>query len=148
MKHAWRVLFICVHNSGRSQMAAAYLRHFAGAAAEVTSAGLEPAAAVNPLVVEAMHEEGFDLSRQVPQSVFELFTQGRLFDLVITVCDGAAERRCPVYPGITQRLHWPFPDPARVSGSRAQQLSQVRAIRDQIKHRILDSQELRPLLQR
>ena len=142
-----RVLFICVHNSGRSQIAQAYLRRFAGEAAMVASAGQEAASAVNPLVMEAMREEGIDLSQQIPQSAFELFARGELFDIAIAVCDAAAEKRCPVYPGITRRLHWPFPDPAAVTGAHVQQLAQVRAIRDRIKQRILASEELRPVIQ-
>jgi arsenate reductase (thioredoxin) len=127
-----KVLIICRHNSGRSQIAAAYLEKLAGDRAVVESAGLEPAAAVNPLVIEVMKEEGFDLSRKKPQSVFELFKQGRLFDHVITVC-GETEQQCPLFPGITQRWHVPFPDPSQVTGTHIERLAQVRAIRDRIK---------------
>ncbi|MFH1954158.1 MAG: arsenate reductase ArsC [Pseudomonadota bacterium] len=105
------VLFICQHNSGRSQMAEAYLKKLAGDFLEVESAGLEPAETVNPLVVKVMEEEGFDLSSKKPQSVFELFKTGRLFSQVITVCYDS-ESKCPVFPGITKRWHWPqdFPE--------------------------------------
>ncbi len=120
------------HNSGRSQIAEAYLKRLAGERAAVESAGLEPAAAVNPLVVEVMNEEGFDLSRKKPQSVFDLFKQGRLFDHVITVC-GDTEQQCPLFPGITRRWHIPFPDPSCAAGTHEERLAQVRAIRDQIK---------------
>ncbi|MFP4086516.1 MAG: arsenate reductase ArsC [Desulfobacteraceae bacterium] len=126
------VLFICRHNSGRSQMAEAYLKKMAGDALEVESAGLEPAESVNPLVVEVMKEEGFDLSSQKPRSVFELFKTGKLYSHVVTVCNDS-ESKCPVFPGITQRWHWPFPDPARVTGRDAEKLEKVREIRDQIK---------------
>jgi arsenate reductase len=132
MSDVLNVLIICRHNSGRSQIAAAYMERLVGNRAVVESAGLEPAAAVNPLVVEVMKEEGFDLSRKKPQSVFELFKQGRLFDHVITVC-GETEQQCPLFPGITQRWHVPFPDPSQVTGTHAEQLAQVRAIRDKIK---------------
>jgi arsenate reductase len=132
MSEALKVLIICRHNSGRSQIAAAYLEKLAGGRAEVESAGLEPAAAVNPLVVEAMREEGFDLSGKKPQSVFGLFKEGRLFDHVITVCSDT-ESQCPIFPGITRRWHMPFPDPAAANGSREERLAQVRAIRDMIK---------------
>ncbi len=130
-----RVLFVCVHNSARSQMAEAFLRAFAGDSFEVESAGLEPAEAVNPLVVEAMAELGFDLSGRKPKSAFELFRQGRLYDYVISVCEDGGER-CPVFPGLTRRWHWPFPDPARVTGTREERLAQVRAIRDQIRAKV------------
>lgn len=131
-----RVLFICTQNSARSQMAEAFLRQFAGDSFEVESAGLEPAAQVNPLVVEAMAEAGIDLSAKKPQSVFDLFKAGRIYDYVITVCDAEGEGRCPVFPGLTRRWHWPFPDPASVTGSHEEQLEQVRAIRDQIRQHV------------
>ena len=127
-----KILIICRHNSGRSQIAEAYLKRLAGDRAHVESAGLEPATGVNPLVVEVMQEEGFDLSHKKPQSVFELFKQGRLFDHVITVCSDT-EQQCPLFPGITQRWHIPFPDPSEATGSHEERLVQVRAIRDMIK---------------
>ena len=127
-----KILIICRHNSGRSQIAEAYLKRLAGDRAHVESAGLEPATGVNPLVVEVMQEEGFNLSHKKPQSVFELFKQGRLFDHVITVCSDT-EQQCPLFPGITQRWHIPFPDPSEATGSHEERLVQVRAIRDMIK---------------
>ena len=132
-----KVLFICTQNRARSQMAEAFLRQFAGDSFEVESAGLEPADQVNPLVVEAMAEIGFDLSAKKPQSVFDLFKAGRIFDYVITVCDAEGEGRCPIFPGLTRRWHWPFPDPASVTGTREERLEQVRAIRDQIRKHVL-----------
>lgn len=131
-----KVLFICSQNAGRSQMAEAFLRRFAGDSFEVDSAGLEPAERVHPLVQEVMAEEGIDLSAKKPKSVFDLFRQGRLFDYVIAVCDTATAEACPVFPGLTQRWHWPFPDPAAVAGSREEQLAQVRAIRDMIREKV------------
>jgi arsenate reductase len=132
MSDPLKILIICRHNSGRSQIAEAYLKRLAGDRAHVESAGLEPATGVNPLVVEVMQEEGFDLSHKKPQSVFELFKQGRLFDHVITVCSDT-EQQCPLFPGITQRWHIPFPDPSEATGSHEERLVQVRAIRDMIK---------------
>ena len=132
MNRRFRILFICQHNSGRSQIAEAYLKKFAGDQLAVESAGLEPADGVNPVVVEVMKEENIDLSAQKPQSVFSLFQQGKLFDHVITVCHDS-ESLCPVFPGITRRWHWPFPDPAAVEGSRQEKLAKVREIRDLIK---------------
>ena len=132
-----RVLFICVHNSARSQMAEAYLKRFGGDRFEVESAGLEPGA-INPLVVEVMKEEGIDLAGKKTNSEFEFFKEGRLYDYVITVCSKEAEERCPVFPGINRRLHWPFEDPSRFQGSREERLEKTRAVRDQIKARILE----------
>ena len=132
-----RVLIICQHNSGRSQIAEAYLKHVAGDRILVESAGLEPADGVNPLVAKVMQEEGFDLSGQKPQSVFELFKQGKLYDHVVTVChDGEAQ--CPIFPGITKRWHMPFPDPATAEGGDEEKLDQVRKIRDAIKDWLLN----------
>ncbi len=136
MSNIPRVLFICQHNSGRSQIAEAYLQRFAGENMTVESAGLEPAEQVNPLVVEVMREEGFDLTDKKPRRVFELFQQGRLYSDVVTVCDGGHER-CPIFPGITCRWHHPFPDPAAATGDREELLTQVRAIRDEIRHWLL-----------
>jgi arsenate reductase (thioredoxin) len=132
MSDPLKILIICRHNSGRSQIAEAYLKRLAGIRAYVQSAGLEPPEAVNPLVVTVMKEEGFDLSRQKPQSVFDLFKEGRLFDHVITVCSDT-EHQCPIFPGITRRWHMPFPDPSKATGTPEEQLTQVRAIREMIK---------------
>ncbi|MFH1059518.1 MAG: arsenate reductase ArsC [Pseudomonadota bacterium] len=131
-----KVLFVCVHNSARSQMAQAYLRKLAGDDLEVDSAGFKPGP-LNPLAVQVMAEDGIDISGQLPQSVFDLYRQGRLYDYVITVCD-ESENQCPLFPGITHRLHWPFPDPAAVAGDAGQRLAKVRAIRDQIKQRVME----------
>lgn len=127
-----RVLFVCHRNSARSQMAQAYLRQMAPGRFEVDSAGLEPTA-LNPLAVEAMAEDGLDISGQKPQNVFDLYRQGHLYDHVVVICDAEHEGRCPVFPGITKRLHLPFEDPALLTGSRRQRLEGMRRIRDQIK---------------
>jgi arsenate reductase len=132
-----RVLFICVHNSARSQMAEAYLKRFGADRFEVESAGLEPGT-INPLVVEVMKEEGIDLTGKKTNSVLQFFKEGRLYSYVITVCSKEAEERCPVFPGVNRRLHWPFEDPSRFQGSREERLEKTRAVRDQIKARILE----------
>lgn len=132
-----RVLFICVHNSARSQMAEAYLRRFCGEAATVVSAGLDPTT-INPLVVAVMAEDGFDLSGNTTRKVFDLYKDGLLFEYVVTVCEESLERECPVFPGVTHRLHLPFPDPAGVEGDEAAKLAQVRVIRDRIKQRMVE----------
>lgn len=129
------VLFICIHNSARSQMAEAFLRLYGGGEFEAESAGMEPRP-INPLVVEAMAEEGVDLSGKTSKSVFELFTKGRLFDYVVTVCSESVEESCPVFPGVTHRLHLPFPDPAGFTGSVDEKLAKVREVREAIKARI------------
>ena len=135
-----RVLFICQHNSGRSQIAEAYLKKFVQAGVFVESAGLEPSESVNPLVVEVMKEEGIDLSEKKPQSVFDLFKSGKLYNHVITVCHDS-ESKCPVFPGITKRWHLPFPDPSRVEGTHEERLAQVRGIRDAIREWLLNPDE-------
>jgi arsenate reductase len=130
-----RVLFICGHNSGRSQMAEAFLKDLAGQKIKVESAGLEPKP-INPLVVEVMQELGYDLSQAKSDSVFDFFKEGRLYDYVITVCDQTAAGQCPVFPGITKRLHWPFTDPEALTGTHEEKLAALRAIRDQIREKL------------
>ena len=107
-----RVLFVCIHNSARSQMAEEYLRKTAGENFETESAGIEPGT-LNPLVVEVLKEDGIDLSGKKTQSVFELLKTGKPFDFVITVCSKEAEERCPIFPGAAVRINWPLPDPSR-----------------------------------
>jgi arsenate reductase len=116
-------------------MAEAFIRELGGDRFEVESAGLEPTR-INPMVVEVMGEIGHDLRQKKTQSVFDLFKKGRLFDHVITVCDAASDRRCPVFPGVTQRLHWPFPDPEELTGSDEEKRGGLRKIRDRIRDRI------------
>ena len=109
MKHQKRrVLFLCIHNSARSQMAAALLTQMGGDRFDVESAGLEPGK-LNPLAVSAMRIAGIDISKNGTQSVFELFKSGRRFEYVISVCDGASAERCPIFPGVTTRLNWNLP---------------------------------------
>ncbi len=129
------VLFICVHNSGRSQMAEAFLNAMAGDRFEADSAGFNPTR-VNPLVIKAMHEAGIDLSKNRTQSVFKLYQEGRLFDYVITVCEESVENQCPVFPGVTRRLNWPFDNPESFEGTHEERLKQVKRVRDEIRARI------------
>lgn len=137
MSKKLKVLFICQHNSGRSQIAEAYLKAFYGQKFDIESAGFEPSESVHPLVIRVMKEVDIDLSGKKPQSVFDLFKQGRLFDHVVTVCQDN-ESRCPIFPGVTKRWHWPFPDPAAAEGSEEEQLEQVRRIREMIKDWLLN----------
>jgi arsenate reductase (thioredoxin) len=129
------VLFICVHNSARSQMAEAWLNHICGDFFAAESAGLEPGT-LNPLVVEAMQEVGIDISQKETRAVFDVFKSGKLFAYVITVCDETSAEKCPIFAGVTRRLHWGFPDPSTLVGSRENKLVEVRKIRDEIRDKI------------
>ena len=130
-----KVLFLCRHNSGRSQMAEAFMNEFAGYKILAESAGLEPEK-LNPLVIEVMKEVGFDISAKKADSVFTYFKEGRLYKYVITLCDNSGLEQCPVFPGVTERLHWPFLDPNKLTGTHAEKLAALREIRDQIKEKI------------
>jgi arsenate reductase len=130
-----RVLFVCVHNSARSQMAEAFLNALAGDRFSAMSAGLEPGA-LNPLAVEAMKEAGLDISQNAAKSVFNIYKNGALFAYVIAVCDAEAAQRCPTFPGITRTLVWGFPDPASFAGSWEERLSKTRDVRDAIRAKI------------
>ena len=127
-----KVLFVCVHNSARSQMAEAFLNQLAGKEFFAESAGLEPGT-LNPLVVEAMKEIGIDISKNETKSVFDFFKQGRLYHFVISVCDDASAERCPIFPGLTKRLGWSFEDPASFTGTHEEKLAKTRLVRDSIK---------------
>jgi len=130
-----RVLFICVHNSARSQMAEAWLNRICGEYFEAQSAGLEPGT-LNPLAVQVMAEVGIDISQKKTQAVFDVFKSGQLFAYVITVCDEASAEKCPIFPGPATRMHWSFPDPSEVQSSETAKLEQVRLIRDEIRTKI------------
>lgn len=127
-----RVLFLCTHNSARSQMAEGMLRAWAGERYEVHSAGVE-ATEVRPLAIRAMAEIGIDLSRHESKALDRY--RGASIDVAVTVCDDAKEA-CPFFPGAGHQLHWSFPDPAAASGSEEDQLAVYRQVRDQIAERI------------
>jgi arsenate reductase len=127
-----RILFICTHNSARSQMAEGLLRALAGDRFEAFSAGTE-ATHVRPLAIKAMAELGIDISRQESKTLDRYLNEP--FDEVITVCDTAAEA-CPIFPGAAKRQHWSFPDPSKATGSEAEQLAVYRRVRDEIRTRI------------
>lgn len=129
------VLFVCEHNSARSQMAEAFLKRLGGEAFAVESCGLE-AGTLNPLVVEVMQEIGYDLAGSTTQAALDLFKQGRSYDVVITVCSEQASELCPLFPGRALRLNWPFADPSRLEGDQAAKLAGIRQIRDQIKRQV------------
>lgn len=127
-----RVLFLCTHNSARSQMAEGLLRHLAGDRFEVFSAGTE-VTRVHPLAVEAMRQLGIDLSSQTSKLLNDYLSDK--FDYVITVCDRANES-CPFFPGAARRMHWSFDDPSAAQGSHEQKLAYFGKIRDEIRERI------------
>lgn len=126
-----RVLFLCVHNSARSQMAEAFLKRHGEGRFIAESAGLEPGK-LNPYVVRAMSEVGIDISHNATKSVFDLLKQGRDYEVVVTVCSKEAAERCPIFPGLAERLHWPFDDPSTFRGSDEEIMAGVRRVRDQI----------------
>jgi len=126
-----RVLILCTGNSARSQMAEGLLRALSGGTLEVHSAGTQPSR-VNPLAIEAMKEVGIDISGQRSKSVEEF--AGQCFDAVITVCDNAKES-CPIFPGAPLRIHWSYPDPAAVEGSKEERLRAFRGVRDGLRQK-------------
>ncbi len=127
-----RVLFLCTHNSARSQMAEGLLRQLAGDRFEVASAGTE-ATRVHPLAIRAMRDAGVDIQLHTTKTVDSLLD--RPWDYVITVCDSANEG-CPLFPGRTTRLHWSFDDPSRATGTEDERLDTFRRVRDEIQTRL------------
>ena len=130
-----KVLFICVHNSARSQMAAELLNKSCGELFEAKSAGLEPGT-INLLVVEALRELGIDISKNTTQRVFDVWKSGQIFQFVVTVCSEAEGEGCPIFPGVTTRLHWSFDDPSKFNGTHEERLEKTRRVRDEIRARI------------
>jgi arsenate reductase len=132
-----RVLFVCNHNSARSQMAEAFLNNLGSEKFEAESAGLEPGK-LNPNVVEVMKEEGIDISQNKTKDVFEFYKQAKRFDYVITVCDEASAEACPFFPSQRGKTHWSFKDPSKFTGTHEEILTQIRPVRDAIKKQIQD----------
>ena len=130
-----KVLFVCVHNSARSQIAEALLIQMAGDRFEAESAGLEPGV-LNPLAVEVMKEIGIDISQNKTKSAFDLFKEGKHYTHVITVCDETSAEQCPFFPGITSRLHWSFADPSSFTGTWEEKLEKTREVREAIREKI------------
>ena len=130
-----KVLFVCIHNSARSQMAEALLNAVSGGKYEAESAGLEPGT-LNPVVVEVLKEIGIDISKNRTKGIFDFIKAGKQFNYVITVCDETNAERCPFFPGQAKRLHWSFQDPSTFEGSHEEKLAKTRKIRDDIKVRI------------
>lgn len=138
-----KALFLCVHNSARSQMAEAFLKVEAGDRFDAESAGLEPGR-LNPYVVRSMAELGIDISGNPTKSVFDLRAAGRTYDVVVTVCSKEAAERCPVFPGKVERHHWPFDDPSTFVGSDEEIMARVRKVRDEIRAAVRDFAKNRP----
>ncbi|MBN2693837.1 arsenate reductase ArsC [bacterium] len=130
-----KVLFVCIHNSARSQMAEKFLNEFDGDNFIAESAGIEPGN-LNPTVVQVMEEIGFDISKNRTKSVFELHSQNKTYNYVITVCDPEAAEQCPIFPTESKRLHWFFKDPSSFIGSIDEKIEFTRVIRDEIKMKI------------
>jgi arsenate reductase len=130
-----KILFLCIHNSARSQMAEAYLKKYGGDKFSVESAGLE-SGKLNPLAVAVMKEDGIDISGNQTKSVFDFSKQGKTYDYVITVCDKEASDRCPVFPGMKSKINWSFEDPSSFSGTEEEKLQRTKAVRDQIKEAV------------
>jgi len=136
-----KILFVCIHNSARSQIAEALFNRLCGDRFAAQSAGLQPGT-LNPLAVAVLGEIGIDISAKETHGVAELIGSGAQFDRVITVCDESSAGACPVFPGESQRLHWSLPDPSKFRGSWQERLEQTRAVR-----RALEI-EIREFLQR
>jgi len=132
-----KILFVCIHNSARSQMAEAFLNKHGGEHFKAESAGIEPGV-LNDNVVKVMQEVGIDLSGKGTQAVFDLFRQGRLYNAVITVCDAASAERCPIFPGRVKRVAWSFEDPSSFTGTTEEILAKTREVRNSIEKTILE----------
>jgi len=131
------IIFICIHNSARSQMAEAYVKHLAPETFNTYSAGLQQGK-LNPIAVEAMRQDNIDISNNKTNSVDEFIDGHIKFDYVITVCDETSAEQCPYFPGQSKKLHWGFKDPSSINGNLNDKLNQTIKIRNQIKKKIID----------
>lgn len=129
------ILFVCIHNSARSQMAEAFINSKYPEKYEADSAGIEPGK-LNQLVVESMKEKGIDISENKTKSVEEILKTGKSYDFVITVCEKEAAEKCPVFPGNGKRIQWWFPDPSKFTGTDSQKISEIGKVRDEIENEI------------
>lgn len=129
------VLFVCIHNSARSQMAEAFVNGRCAEKIQAFSAGIEQGT-LNPVAVEVMREMKYDISTNATKSVDQPEIRSRSYDYVVTVCDEASAEACPIYPTSGARLHWSFPDPSSFEGDREARLARTRIVRDEIADRI------------
>lgn len=132
-----RILFVCVHNAARSQMAEAYCEHYGGDSFIAESAGLEPGD-INPYVVRAMQEKGIDISCKKSDLIDDFLAEGRKYDYLVTVCSESEAESCPMFPGMDKddRLHWSFANPSNFVGTDDEIMAQVREVREQIAAKI------------
>lgn len=130
-----RVLFVCIHNSARSQMAEAFFNLYATRTEDTAqSAGITPGK-LNPYVVRAMAEKEVDISHNPTKAVFDLYKEGKKFSHVIAVCDESSEH-CPIFPGVHKVITWSFQDPSKFTGSDEEIMQKVRIVRDEIEARV------------
>ncbi len=132
-----RVLFICVHNSARSQMAEAYLNALGGDRYEADSAGFAPTR-INPLVVRVMQDDGIDLTNKATRSVFDCYRSGKFYGYIVTVCSRAQEAECPTFPGIKKRYHWDLENPEDYTGSEEEKLEKLRDLQKRVKKLVIE----------
>ena len=130
-----KVLFVCIHNSARSQMAEAFLNELGECRFDAESAGLAPGK-LNPVVIHAMEEVGLDISQNTCDAIEDFLPRANEFAYVVTVCDETSAENCPTFPGNVKRLHWGFPDPSSLEGSAEERLTRTRKIRDLVRSRI------------
>lgn len=130
-----KILFLCIHNSARSQMAEAYLKKYGNDRFIAESAGLE-AGTLNPIAVEAMKLDGIDISGNKTNDVFDYFKEGRIYQYVVTVCDAANAARCPVFPGIHEKISWSFEDPSAFDGTYEEKLQKTIEVRNKIREAV------------
>ena len=130
-----KILFVCIHNSARSQMAEAFVNKLSKEKYFAESAGIE-SGNLNPIVVDVMKEEGIDISANKTKTIDEILAQKKQFDFVITVCDDASAERCPVFPGNGKKLHWSFPDPSSFKGNEEEKIEFAKIVRDNIKQKV------------
>lgn len=132
-----KVLFVCIHNSARSQMAESFLNQMGQGKFQAKSAGLEPGK-LNPFVVKVMDEEGIDISSNPTKSVKSLMDAGEKFDYVIAVCDKEAADKCPIVPTKGEKLHWFFEDPSSFDGTDEEKLNFARTVKIEIKAKLAE----------
>lgn len=130
-----KVLFVCIHNSARSQMAEAFLNELGKGRFEAESAGWE-AGKLNPLAIEAMKEADIDISKNRTKEVFDFYQIEKRYNYIITVCDESNAERCPIFPDVTNTLHWLLEDPSGFKGTPEEKLEQTRKVRDLIKEKV------------
>ena len=132
-----KILFVCIHNSARSQMAEAWVKHLYSERFLAESAGLLPGR-LNPLVVRSMAAVSIDISANRTKTVNQLLERSASFDYVITVCDESSAEQCPVFPGGGERLHWNIPDPSQIEGEPEQILVGIGSVRDRIREAVVE----------